>query len=116
MLPSITSIFLTFIIHISDCPLNMVLSHAPTLPLQPQQHPNMVFILVDDMGYMDASIYGHPFYETPHVDALAISGTRFTRAYAASPFCSPSRAAILTGMVLQITMSTHCISSFVFLC
>ncbi len=61
------------------------------------KRPNIVFILVDDMGWMDIGANGSRFYETPHVDKLAGEGMRFTQAYAASPICSPTRASILTG-------------------
>ena len=59
--------------------------------------PNIVFILVDDLGWMDISANGSTFYETPNIDQLAKEGIRFTQAYAASPICSPTRASILTG-------------------
>ena len=59
--------------------------------------PNIVFILIDDMGWRDLSCYGSPFYETPNIDRLAAEGMRFTQAYAACPVCSPTRASILTG-------------------
>lgn len=59
--------------------------------------PNIVFFLIDDLGWTDTGIYGSTFYETPNIDALAASGMRFTDAYAASPVCSPTRASILTG-------------------
>ncbi|MGI6367000.1 MAG: sulfatase [Anaerolineae bacterium] len=59
--------------------------------------PNIVFILIDDMGWRDLGCYGSSFYETPHIDALAARGVRFTNAYAACPVCSPTRASILTG-------------------
>ena len=58
---------------------------------------NVVVILVDDLGWRDLACMGSPVYETPHIDALAESGTRFTNAYAPSPICSPSRAIILSG-------------------
>jgi arylsulfatase A-like enzyme len=61
------------------------------------KRPNIVFILVDDMGWMDIGANGSRFYETPNVDKLAGEGMRFTQAYAASPICSPTRASILTG-------------------
>ena len=59
--------------------------------------PNFIFILVDDMGWMDIGANGSTFYETPHIDKLTSEGVRFTQAYAASPVCSPTRASILTG-------------------
>ena len=62
-----------------------------------QSNPNIVFILVDDMGWKDLGCYGSTFYETPNIDQLAKSGVRFTDAYASAPLCSASRAAILTG-------------------
>jgi arylsulfatase A-like enzyme len=60
--------------------------------------PNVVFILVDDLGWRDLGIEGSTFYETPHVDRLAASGVRFTQGYAACQVCSPSRASIMTGL------------------
>ena len=59
--------------------------------------PNMIFILIDDMGWKDGGCFGSKFYQTPQIDALAASGTRFTQAYAACAVCSPSRAALMTG-------------------
>jgi arylsulfatase A-like enzyme len=58
---------------------------------------NVIFILIDDMGWMDCSVYGSQYYETPEIDRLASMGVRFTQAYSANPLCSPTRAAILTG-------------------
>ena len=59
--------------------------------------PNIVFILADDLGINDLGCYGRREHHTPHLDALAAEGTRFTSAYCAQPICSPSRAAIMTG-------------------
>ena len=59
--------------------------------------PNFLFILMDDMGWMDTGVYGSEFYETPHIDRLAAMGMRFSDAYAANPLCSPTRASIMTG-------------------
>ena len=59
--------------------------------------PNVLFILVDDMGARDLSGYGSSLYETPNIDALATMGAKFTQAYVAYPRCVPSRYAILTG-------------------
>ncbi len=57
----------------------------------------MVLILADDLGWSDLACYGSDLHETPHLDALAEDGFRFTQAYAASPVCSPTRASLLTG-------------------
>ncbi|WP_396600646.1 sulfatase [Algibacter sp. R77976] len=59
--------------------------------------PNILFILVDDLGYHDLGVTGSTFYETPNVDKLANEGMMFTQGYAASRVCSPSRASIMTG-------------------
>ena len=59
--------------------------------------PNVVFVLVDDLRWDDLGVAGHPFAETPAIDQLAREGTRFLNAFATTPICSPSRAAILTG-------------------
>lgn len=59
--------------------------------------PNVLFILVDDLGYADLSIMGSKYYETPNIDKIAKSGTIFTNGYAACTVCSPSRASLLTG-------------------
>ena len=60
--------------------------------------PNIVFILVDDLGWKDLGVQGSGYYLTPEIDELAKDGVRFTNAYAANPVCSPTRASILTGM------------------
>ena len=59
--------------------------------------PNVIVILVDDMGQTDLSCYGSKFYETPHIDQLAKDGVRFANGYSACTVCSPTRAALLTG-------------------
>ena len=61
------------------------------------KRPNIVFILIDDMGWTDLGCYGSTFYETPNIDDLATQGMRFTDAYASSTVCSPSRSSIMTG-------------------
>jgi len=63
----------------------------------PQERPNVVCIVADDLGWRDLGCYGSPFYETPNLDALAREGTRFSDAYASCPVCSPTRASIMTG-------------------
>jgi len=59
--------------------------------------PNIVFLLVDDLGWTDLGCFGSTFYETPHIDRLAARGMRFTNAHAACCVCSPTRASIMTG-------------------
>lgn len=62
------------------------------------ERPNVVFFLVDDLGYMDVGANNpETFYETPNIDELALMGARFTNGYAANPVCSPTRFSILTG-------------------
>jgi arylsulfatase A len=72
------------------------LAAAPLAAQAPPQ-PNIVLILIDDYGWTDTSYNGSTFYETPHIDALARGGMVFTDGYSASPVCSPTRAAIMTG-------------------
>jgi arylsulfatase A-like enzyme len=63
------------------------------------RQPNLVFILADDLGWADTTLYGHTrFYRTPNLERLAKRGVTFNRAYSASPLCSPTRSAILTGL------------------
>ncbi len=59
--------------------------------------PNIVVVLCDDLGYGDLECYGHPHIKTPHLNALAAGGIRFTDFYSAAPVCSPSRVGLLTG-------------------
>lgn len=63
------------------------------------RQPNIVFILADDLGWSDTTLYGTTdYYNTPNIERLSKRGMTFTRAYAASPLCSPTRSAILTGL------------------
>lgn len=62
-----------------------------------QQKPNIIFILADDMGYGDLACYGNKYMQTPNIDKLAETGTRFTQCYAGSGVSSPSRCALMTG-------------------
>src|SRR5690606_24647625 len=59
--------------------------------------PNIIFILVDDLGWADLATYGNSIHETPNIDRLAASGMTFTDAYASAPICLASRASLLTG-------------------
>ncbi len=65
---------------------------------RPHQRPNVVFILADDLGWSDTTLYGTTrFFETPNIERLARRGMTFRNAYAAYPVCSPTRASILSG-------------------
>jgi len=59
--------------------------------------PNVILMVVDDLGWADLGCQGSTFHRTPHLDRLASQGMRFTHAYAACPVCSPTRAAVMTG-------------------
>ncbi len=59
--------------------------------------PNVIVIMADDQGSVDLGCYGAKDLHTPHVDALAARGVRFTQFYSGAPVCSPSRACLLTG-------------------
>lgn len=59
--------------------------------------PNIVFFLIDDLGWTDLGCFGSSFYETPNLDALAADSMLFTDAYASCPVCSPTRASIMSG-------------------
>lgn len=65
------------------------------------KRPNIVIILCDDLGYGDLGCFGAEDIETPNIDKMAREGIRFTEFYSASPVCSPSRAALLTGRMPQ---------------
>lgn len=60
--------------------------------------PNIIYILADDLGYGDLSVYGQEKFETPHIDKLAAQGMLFTQHYSGSTVCAPSRSALMTGM------------------
>ena len=63
----------------------------------PPKKPNIIFILTDDQGFGDLGRHGHPLLKTPNIDALHDQSVRFEQFYV-SPSCSPTRAALLTGM------------------
>ncbi len=69
---------------------------TPATAHSAEARPNIVLFLVDDMGWMDSTVYGSRYYETPQMQRLAAQSMRFTDAYAV-PLCSPTRASILTG-------------------
>jgi arylsulfatase A-like enzyme len=79
--------------------LVLLAAHLTSTAVEPPQlsAPNIVLIYVDDLGYGDLGCYGSQKNDTPHIDRLAKEGMRFTDYYSASPVCTPSRAALLTG-------------------
>ncbi len=84
----------------SNTPREKKTARLPKKPL------NFVLILIDDIGWADVGFNGSTYYHTPNLDKLALQSMKFTNAYAASPVCSPTRAALLTGKYparLQIT-------------
>lgn len=60
-------------------------------------HPNVIYIMCDDMGYGDLECYGQPYIHTPNIDSMAQHGMQFMQAYAGSPVSAPSRACMMTG-------------------
>jgi len=65
------------------------------------QRPNILLIVSDDVGYADIGIYGSRDIPTPNIDRLAQEGIRFTNAYVSGPYCSPTRAGLMTGRYPQ---------------
>lgn len=79
----------TYLIALTLAWLTAAIAHSKPL--------NVVFYLIDDMGWMDIGANGSDYYRTPHIDRLAAEGMRFTNGYAACNVCTPTRAAIMTG-------------------
>ena len=82
---------------------------APPQENTRDKQPNVLFILVDDLGWNDLSCMGSSFYETPNIDKIARNGIKFTQGYAGCSVSSPSRASILTGK----TPAKHGITSWI---
>jgi arylsulfatase A-like enzyme len=76
-----------------------VLSAAAVPAAEPRRPPNVVLILMDDMGWRDVGFMGNTFVETPNLDRLAKRGLVFTQAYASAPNCAPTRACLMSGQV-----------------
>jgi len=76
--------------------LSLLLIIAKTLSAQ--QHPNIILILADDLGYGDVGYQGQQKVHTPNIDHLATQGMRFTQFYAGATVCAPSRASLMTGL------------------
>jgi arylsulfatase A-like enzyme len=70
---------------------------APAAALDPPRKPNVIVILTDDVGYAEYGFQGCKDIPTPHIDSIAKNGVRFTQGYVSGPYCSPTRAGLLTG-------------------
>ena len=75
-----------------------VFSHFSLGASSLKDKPNIIFIMVDDLGYGDLGCYGQQKMHTPNIDKLATQGLRFTQAYAGAPVCTPSRCVLMTGL------------------
>src|SRR3569623_259903 len=76
--------------------LTALSSAGPGFAQTKAPRPNVIFIVADDLGYGEPGCYGGKI-PTPNIDALAAHGARFTNGYVTTPFCAPSRAALMTG-------------------
>jgi len=76
----------------------LLLMALPAWAAETTENPNIVLVLADDLGVNDLGCYGRKDHRTPNLDRLAADGCRFTAAYAACPVCSPTRAALMTGL------------------
>ena len=79
------------------CAILVFATMCLAVSVQATEHPNVIYILADDLGYGDLSCYGQTHFETPNIDALAKQGMKFTRHYSGSTVCAPSRCALMTG-------------------
>jgi len=82
-------------LQVDDASNSVSLSSEPP-PLR-KNRPNIVLVLVDDLGWNDVRCFGHGYHDTPNIDRLGAEGIRFTDAYANAPNCAPSRACLMTG-------------------
>ncbi len=100
---TITSLSLSLLLFGSD------LCGAPDTKLnQDSRRPNILFIMIDDLGWMDLNCQGNRKFTTPNIDRLFAQGMRFTNAYAAAPVCSPTRAAAITGLApARLKVTNH---------
>ena len=81
--------------------LVLVVTIAPTAAAGAARKPNIVVLVADDLGYADLGFQGGTDIPTPHLDAMARSGIRCTSGYVSGPYCSPTRAGLLTGRYQQ---------------
>ncbi len=86
---------LPLLITLALAPLNSLQGAVPSAPAA---KPNVIYILLDDAGYGDLGCYGQKTLATPNIDRLAAEGIKFTRHYAGSTVCAPSRCVLMTGL------------------
>jgi len=98
---SVRSLVCLFVSGIMTCATSVAGSGIPDSPAKRQSPPNVLVIVVDDLGWTDLGCYGSGFYETPSLDKFAQSAVRFTNAYSTCPVCSPTRVSIMTGRYPQ---------------
>jgi arylsulfatase A-like enzyme len=79
----------------------LTLTHRDSATLQCAERPNLIVVMVDDMGYAGLSCFGNPYFKTPELDRLATEGMRFTDFHSSGTVCSPTRAGLLTGRYQQ---------------
>ncbi|MEM7371829.1 MAG: arylsulfatase [Bacteroidota bacterium] len=102
MLKQLTLLIFGIVPFLFSCPPSQEISDKSS-----SQHPNIVFILTDDLGYGDTGCYGATKVSTPHIDNLAAEGRRFTDAHSAHSVCTPTRYALLTGRYSWRTWAKH---------
>jgi arylsulfatase A-like enzyme len=90
------TIYFRYIITVVFCHIALAIS-TYSIQAAEADRPNILLILIDDMGWKDIACAGSTYYETPHIDELAANGMRFVNAYSSSPVCTPSRGAIFSG-------------------
>ena len=96
------AVFATLLFHGPICH-SRLLAAVPLADRANADRPNIVLVMADDQGWGQTGYYNHPILKTPELDAMAASGLRFDRFYAAAPVCSPTRASVLTGRSNQRT-------------
>lgn len=77
--------------------LSLLLSQAGLVGRSNQRKPNIIFLIIDELGYYEMSCMGHPIMETPNIDRITAEGMRFTQMLAGAPVCAPTRSTLLTG-------------------
>lgn len=81
------------------------LADATNASGEQQNCPNIILCMADDLGWGDTGFNGHPHIKTPNLDQMAKAGARLDRFYVGSPLCVPSRAGLLTGVLLPVVGS-----------